>query len=158
AQADPRFAAVKATIQSRRSNLNVDAEREIPREVLDELLELAVTAPNHYRTQPWRFVVLTGPARERIGQIAADAYLKTPGATEAMAERQRTQFLRAPAIVVVASAPDEDPVKAFENRYSVAASVQNILLASTAAGLASYWRSGQAMINHDVSKAVKEAI
>lgn len=152
------WAAVAETIRTRRSNLNVDLERTVPRELIDELVELAVSAPNHYRTNPWRFVVLTGPARARIGEIAARALAAQPDAKESFVERQRTQFLRAPAVIVVASAGDADPIKHFENKHAVAAGVQNILLGATAAGLASAWRSGAAMVDPSVSATVKEAL
>lgn len=153
-----RFAEVAAIIRDRRSNLNVDTEREVPRELIDELLGLAVTAPNHYRTKPWRFAVLTGAARQRMSEIAANALAEKGGATDAVLERQRTQFLRAPVVIVAASAADADPIKDFENKHTVAAGVQNILLAATAAGLASAWRSGPAMVDEDVSRAVKAAL
>ncbi|HEY3107361.1 MAG TPA: nitroreductase [Chloroflexota bacterium] len=153
-----RFQAVADTIRARRSNLNVDLERPVPRELIDDLIDLATKAPNHYRTNPWRFVVLTGPARARIGQIAADAAARQPDAKEAIVERQRSQFLRAPAVIVAAAAPDEDPIKHFENKHSVAAGVQNILLGATARGLASAWRSGPAMVDPAVSGPVKEAL
>ena len=153
-----RSQAVAETIRQRRSNLNVDLERPVPRELIDELLELATTAPNHYRTNPWRFVVLTGPARARIGEITANAVARQPDAKEAIVDRQRTQFLRAPAVIVAAAAPDEDAIKHFENKHSVAAGVQNILLGATAHGLASAWRSGPAMVDPVVSAVVKEAL
>ena len=153
-----RFQAVATTIRERRSNLNVDVDRPVPREAIDELIELATTAPNHYRTNPWRFVVLTGAARGRIGQVAAEAAARQPEAKEAIVERQRSQFLRAPAVIVAAAAPDEDPIKHFENKHSVAAGVQNILLGATARGLASAWRSGLAMVDPAVSGPVKEAL
>lgn len=155
---EARWEAVTAAIRERRSNLNVDLERPVPRQVIDELIALAVTAPNHYRTNPWRFVVLTGDARARIGEVIARAVAKQPDAKEAFVERQRVQFLRAPAVIAVASAVDQDPVKHFENKHSVAAGVQNILLGATAAGLASAWRSGPAMVDPEVSRQAKEAL
>src|SRR5579883_2824906 len=152
------WAVVSGTIRTRRSNLNVDLERPVPRELIDELLELAVSAPNHYRTNPWRFVVLTGAARDRIGEVAARAIARQPDVKESLVERQRTQFLRAPAVIAVASAANDDPIKHFENKHAVAAGVQNILLGATAAGLASAWRSGAAMVDPAVSAEVKEAL
>src|SRR5919204_4010044 len=91
-----RFSAVAEVIRERRSNPNADPERPIPREVVDQLLALAVQGPNHYRTNPYRFVVLSGPARARIGEIAAQATAARGGENvEAMVERQRGQFMRA---------------------------------------------------------------
>ena len=152
------WTVVSETIRARRSNLNVDLERPVPRELIEELLDLAVLAPNHYRTNPWRFVVLTGAARARIGEVAARAAASLPEVKESVVERQRVQFLRAPAVIAVASAGDEDPIKHFENKHAVAAGVQNILLGATAAGLASAWRSGLAMVDPIVSAAVKQAL
>src|SRR5579884_4053433 len=94
------WTVVSETIRARRSNLNVDLERPVPRELIAELLDLAVLAPNHYRTNPWRFVVLTGAARARIGEIVAREVAKQPGVKDATVERQRTQFLRAPTVLV----------------------------------------------------------
>lgn len=155
---DARWAAVEATIRERRSNLNVDPERPVDRAVIDDLIALALTAPNHYRTHPWRFVVLTGAARARIGAIAAEAVGRQPDVKESFVERQRGQFLRAPAVIVAAAAPDDDPIKHFENKHAVAAGVQNILLGATAAGLASAWRSGPAMVDPAVAGSVKAAL
>src|SRR4051794_23750915 len=85
---------VKEIIAARRSNGNVDPEREVPKELLNELLDLAVTAPNHYRTNPFRFVVLTGAARNRLGSLVADVLAKRPDQKESVLERQRAQYLR----------------------------------------------------------------
>ena len=52
------------------------------------------------------------------------------------------QYLRAPTVVAIASAADEDPIKHHENKYAVAAAAQNILIGAAAAGLAAAWRSG----------------
>ena len=153
-----RSQTVAETIRERRSNLNVDGERPVPREVVDDLIDLATTAPNHYRTNPWRFVVLTGAARARIGEVAAAAAARLPSANDSIVERQRSQFLRAPLVIVAAAAPDLDPIKHFENKHTVAAGVQNILLGATAHGLASAWRSGLAMVEPGVSGPVKEAL
>lgn len=152
------WAVVAETIRTRRSNLNVDLERPVPRELIEELIDLAISAPNHYRTSPWRFVVLSGEARTRIGEVVAGAVARQPDVKEAIVERQRVQFLRAPTVVVVASAADEDPIKHFENKHAVAAGVQNILLGASAAGLASAWRSGPAMVDPAVTSEVKEAL
>ena len=40
-------------IRARRSSLLIDAQREVPREIVEELCELLTWAPNHKRTWPW---------------------------------------------------------------------------------------------------------
>ena len=47
----------------------------VPRQDIERLLDAAVQAPNHHRNRPWRFVVLTGAARERLGDVMAQALL-----------------------------------------------------------------------------------
>jgi nitroreductase len=153
-----RWATVSETIRTRRSNLNVDLQRPVPREIIEELINLAVTAPNHYRTNPWRFAVMTGDARVRVGNIVAQVAASQPDAKEAVVERQRVQFLRAPAVIAVAAAADPDPIRHHENKHAVAAGVQNVLLGATAMGLASAWRSGPAMTDPTTSRQVKEAL
>jgi nitroreductase len=155
---DGAWGVVAQTIRSRRSNLNVDLERSVPHEIVRDLLDLAVSAPNHYRTNPWRFVVISGQARARIGDVAARALAAQPDAKDALVERQRVQFLRAPTVIAIAAAADEDPIKHAENKHAVAAGVQNILIGATAAGLASAWRSGAAMVDPAVTAPVKEAL
>jgi nitroreductase len=154
-ETDGTWAVVADAIRNRRSNLNVDQERPVPREAVDELTELAVLAPNHYRTNPWRFVVLSGPARVRLGELVAREVAKQPDVKESLVERNRTQFLRAPTVLIVASAGDEDPIKHFENKHAVAAGIQNVLIGATAAGLASAWKSGPAMVDPAISALVK---
>lgn len=39
--------------------------------VITRLLDAGVRAPNHFLTQPWRFVVLTGDARNDLGEAWA---------------------------------------------------------------------------------------
>jgi len=155
---EANWTVVAETIRNRRSNLNVDQERQVPAELVEEIANLAVLAPNHYRTNPWRFVVLTGTARERLGEIVAREVAKQPDVKESIVERNRVQFLRAPTVLVVASAGNDDPIKHLENKYAVAAGIENILIGATAAGLASAWKSGAAMIDPEVTAVVKEEL
>jgi nitroreductase len=152
------WAVVAEAIRGRRSNLNVDPERPVPSDVVEELAGLAVQAPNHYRTNPWRFVVVTGQARVRLGDLVAGIVAGQPNVKEATVERQRAQFLRAPTVLIVASAGDPDPIRHFENKHAVAAGIQNVLIGATAMGLASAWKSGPAMADPEVSAAAKEML
>lgn len=118
----------------------VDRERPVPRDVIEHLCELATWAPNHKRTWPWRFAVAEGEGRARLGEVIADAMERHGDPVEKVA-KARTKYLRTPATVVVGSAPGDTPDRTAENRDATAAGVQNLLLAATALGLASYWGS-----------------
>jgi nitroreductase len=58
--------------------------------------------------------------------------------------KARSKYLRAPVMLVVASAAGEDEVATLENRDAVSAAIQTLLLAATDAGLASLWSTGEA--------------
>jgi nitroreductase len=136
-----RLERFEALARQRRTSLLVDAERPVDDELLDRLCRVATWAPNHHRTWPWRFAVLVGDARADLGSACAE-HLADQGAPEAKIAKALGKYLRAPAMIVVASAHDEDPATRAENRDAVAAGIQTLLLAATAAGLASFWGTG----------------
>ncbi len=127
-------------IRSRRTSMLVDRERPVPRELVERLCELATWAPNHKRTWPWQFALAEGDGRARLGNVIADA-MEVHGDPPERVTKARGKYLRTPATLVVGSAPGDTPDRTAENRDAVAAGVQNLLLAGTAHGLATYWGS-----------------
>jgi nitroreductase len=137
------LAVVEDLARRRRSNLRVDPDRAVPGELVDRLLRLASTAPNHKRTFPWRFRVVTGDARTSLGEaLAAD--LAETGEPDARLDKSRGKYRRAPVTVVVAARAGDHEVMTAENRDAVSAAIQTLLLGATAAGLASLWSTGAA--------------
>ena len=139
-----RLAVLEAVARERRSNLRVDPDRPVADDLVDRLLDIAATAPNHRRTFPWRFRVVTGEGRAALGEALADD-LAEWGDPEAKVVKARTKYLRAPTILVIASRAGTSPTMTAENRDAVAAAIQGLLLGATAVGLASYWSTGAAM-------------
>jgi nitroreductase len=117
---------VSEAIRSRRTH-KAFAPDPVPRELLDELLELARWVPNHHLTNPWRFRVL-GP-----GALAA---LKQAAGPEAAAKLDR-----APTLVAVTVRRSDDPVQDEEDLCAAACATYAVLLAAHAGGLAGYWRT-----------------
>ncbi|MFZ4721244.1 MAG: nitroreductase family protein, partial [Ilumatobacteraceae bacterium] len=101
---------------------------------------LATWAPNHKRTWPWRFALAEGEGRARLGEVIADAMEAYGDAPEKVA-KARGKYLRTPATLVVGSAQGDSELRTAENRDAAAAGIQNLLLAATAHGLATYWGS-----------------
>ncbi len=116
----------------------------VPREMIEKLLAAAVQAPNHFRIRPWRFVVLTGEARNRLGDVMAQAYRRRhPECPEMETNGERVKPLRAPVLIAVGVEPPSEPkVIEIENICAVAAAAENILLAANALGLGAMWRTG----------------
>ena len=132
--------ALDALIRSRRTSMLVDPARPVPHELVTQLCHLATWAPNHKRTWPWRFALLEGDARGRLGNAIADA-MELHGDPAEKVLKARGKYLRTPATLVVGTAEGDSPLRTAENRDAVAAGIQNLLLAATAAGLASFWGS-----------------
>lgn len=139
-----------ALVAARRTNMFVDNERDVPRELLDQLCTLATWAPNHKKTWPWCFAQITGNSRSRLGDVAANA-MEDHGDSVEKVLKTRTKYLRTPAILVVGSRSGDTPLRSAENRDATAAGIQNMLLGATAAGLASYWSSCPKGANDDIA-------
>jgi nitroreductase len=117
---------VEDVIRSRRTHKSFGPE-PVPRETVDALLELARWAPNHHRTNPWRFRVIGPETLEKLKEAA--------GPTEA------TKLDRAPTLIVASAELSGDLVQDEEDICATAAAIYAVLLAAQARGLAGYWRT-----------------
>jgi nitroreductase len=126
----------------------------LPRSVIEKLLAAGVQAPNHYRVRPWRFVVLTGAARERLGDVMAAAFRQRfSDLPEEGLAKERAKPLRSPVLIAVGvDKPSELKVVEIENICATAAACQNILLAAHAEGLGAMWRTGDAARDPEVKR------
>src|SRR5689334_22826665 len=100
-------------------------------EVIGQLLECAIRAPNHKLTQPWRFVVLTQGARDKFAKIRAQHRLQrfdnssSPEAQSA-AEKVRREAQEVPAYILVASVVNPDPLIREEDYAATMMAVENL--------------------------------
>ena len=66
------LASVDHVLNTTRSvRLRIDLEREVPRHVIEECLNIALQAPTGANTQTWRFMVITDAEKKAV---IADAY------------------------------------------------------------------------------------
>jgi len=117
---------VEAAIRTRRTHKAFGPE-PLPREQVEELLELARWAPNHHLTAPWRFRVLGPRALDRLKGVAGPE-----GAAK---------LDRAPTLIVVSCVLAEDSIQCEEDLHATAVASYIVLLAAHARGLAGYWRT-----------------
>lgn len=120
------------------------------------LLECAARAPDHGRLRPWRFIVIRGAARERLGELmAGQLQRKLPAASAETLQRERQKALRAPLIVVVAAVCNpEARIPAIEQILAAGAAAQNMMLAATALGFGAMWKTGDAAYDDSVKMAL----
>lgn len=135
--------AVLAFLSTRRS---VKPDRLIapgpsPNEV-ETMLKIASRVPDHKKLAPWRFIVIEGEARDRLGEIAAEACAaedKEPPSPVRLAT-ERGRIARAPLVIAVIShvvahrsAPE------WEQILSAGAACLNLCLAANAMGYGTSW-------------------
>jgi nitroreductase len=117
---------VETAIRTRRTH-KAFAPEPLPREQIDELLELASWAPNHNLTVPWRFRVIGPETLRRLKEVAGPE-----GAVK---------LDRAPTLIVVSCVLSGDPVEEEEDLHATATASYIVLLAAHGRGLAGYWRT-----------------
>lgn len=124
-----------------------------PRELIEQVLEAAVWAPNHRLTEPWHFVVVQGAPLQALARLRRRMTLEylrgrqprtgAPGPTAEQIEQEGESAYRkalaAPVTVVVAIDRHADPAIAEEDYAAAAAAIQNMLLAAHGLGLAAFW-------------------
>src|SRR6266536_5539465 len=98
---------VVETIKKRRS-IGKMTDKLPTQEQIERILEAATHAPNHHKTEPWRFFVLGGKARVELGEImraslAARMEETTSDRTQTILDKERNKPLRSPIVMVVTS-------------------------------------------------------
>lgn len=132
------------------------SEGELSRTAIGHLIEAATWAPNHHLTEPWKFTVLTGDARRKLGEFWA----KTRADELALEGEKRDGFmqgeakkpLRAPVLIIVSARTDPDPAVAEEDFAATSAAVQNLLLVAEERKYSAMWRTGDIVYSAAVKK------
>jgi nitroreductase len=125
------------------------------RSLIEELLECAVRAPNHKLTQPWRFAVLTGAAKDRLAEIRAAHRLKrfadpTTAEAQTSAEKQRRETRETPVYIVAMAATNPDERTREEDYAATMMALANLMIAAQARGLGTYLKTGGVMKDPDL--------
>jgi nitroreductase len=132
------------------------AEPGPTREQIDIILKAAVTAADHGRIRPWRFVVMQGDGRKRLANLMAEEqHAANPEISEADLEKTRAKAMRAPVVIALAcKANASHKVQVFEQQLAVAAAGAHLMLAANALGFGANWRTGAAAYHPIVRKGL----
>lgn len=136
---------VLTAIATRRSVGQILADKPVTDNLIESLLQAACWAPNHHRSEPWRFTVFTGEGRKHLGAVLVKAAQSMPKDEQYEMRIAKAEGMtkRAPVIIAVHCAAGEaKPTPLWEEHAAVAAAMQNLLLAAHAQGLGAIWRSG----------------
>lgn len=127
-------------IYTRRSVRNF-TEKEIPDEIIEEIIRAGTYAPTAVNRQPWRFVIVKDKQlmadcseRARTGYIRL--FKDAPGRegfVRWLSNPKTDMFYGAPLLILIFSAPDA------VNEHDCALAAQNMMLAAWSLGLGSCW-------------------
>ena len=138
---------LSALIRHRRSikPVDMDATRDVERTLLTQVLEDATWAPTHGLTEPWKFVVHQGAARQRLAVGMQRIYRETTPANEFREDKMKKMgenpLLSPVVIACVMERRGGAKIPEIEEIEAVACALQNLMLSATAAGLGCYWSS-----------------
>ena len=108
------------------------------------ILKTALSAPDHGRLHPYRFISIRGEARRRLSEVFGEATRqREPDVEPAYLEKQKDKPLRSPLILVVVASIIESPkIPEIEQMLAAGAAAHNVLLAANALGFGSIWLTG----------------
>ncbi len=131
-------------IQNRRSVFPVQYNgKPISRVAIEQILEAANWAPTHKKTEPWRFKVLLGNSKEKLGEFLSTKYLEVVERPKQMKTKKLLENpKRAGAIIAICMQRDlKESLPEWEEIAATAMAVQNMWLCCTEMGIGSYWSS-----------------
>jgi nitroreductase len=132
---------ILAALLDRRSTAALVEPAPSPAQI-DIILRAATTAPDHGRIRPWRFVVVTGDARNAFADALEDGGLtRDPTIPDRTRERLRSKAFVAPTLVAVVAAPRPAKVERWEQIVSAGCTGYAMVLAAHALGLGAIWKS-----------------
>lgn len=146
---------ISALIRHRRSikPVDLDAAREVERGLLTQILEDATWAPTHGLTEPWKFIVHQGTARQQLAEAMQRVYRDTTPAHEfredKMKKMSENPLLASVVIACVMERRGGAKIPEIEEIEAVACALQNLQLSATAAGLGCYWSSPPLLCTRD---------
>ncbi|SHE42121.1 Nitroreductase [Desulfacinum infernum DSM 9756] len=159
-------------IRERRSIRQYE-EREIPQDILREVIDLALWAPSGMNRQDWEIVVVQGEMRDRLLEVVSRSQEHIlPHLQELFSEKIIKISLQvfknlggAPAVILVyvpesrrEIQPSADPKGRYHQEFdrfnrllSAAALIQNLLLAAYEKGLGTCWMTGPKYMEEEIN-------
>ena len=120
------------------------SDKEVPRSIIEKILEAANWAPSHKKTEPWRFYVFTEKSREDLENTPETEF------SQVVFNKMIQNPLKAPVIIAIVMHRDLSAnLPEWEDIAATACAVQNMALACTAEGLGSFWSTPRPALNAD---------
>ena len=137
--------SVEQVISERRT-VHSYTNEEVPREVINKAMEMAIMAPNHKLTFPFMFIPVGKETRNKIADIAFEL--------KGQKEPIRTKFQNEGSLVFFAQKLAEDEFTRKEDYATMACAIQNYSLYMWEKGYGSKWSSGQIIRSPETYKVL----
>ena len=128
--------------------------------LIKEILSNANWAPNHRKTEPWRFKVYTDDALQRLGEFLAESYkenISSEDFSEMKYKKTKQKLLKSSHVIALCIERDqEERVPEWEELAALACAVQNMYLSCTARGIGCYWSSPKTILSAQGFLQLKE--
>jgi nitroreductase len=132
------------------------SKRQIHKEQVELLLNNAIWAPTHGKTQPWSFTIFMEEGKMKLSDFLVNDYVQnTHPDLYLEAKKQRLQerpLLSSIALVVSMKRQETEKIAEIEEVEAVAAAIQNILLTATACGFASFWSTPKVIYTQSMNE------
>ena len=144
-----------SAIINRRSIRNYK-RADVPRHMIDEILQSGILAPSSKNRQPWKFIVVTGNAKKDMlaamgkGLIREKEFPLLPESAQYLNSAEYTLKImdQAPVVIFIinslgldiySSIKPEERIYEICNAQSIGAAIENMALTASELGLGSLW-------------------
>ncbi len=126
--------------------------RPIPKALLERCISAARFAPNHGRTNPFRFMVITGATAKEALLARYLSVIQKLEMPQSYNKIYTEMVAAAPAWIAIGMTPRiEKPMPDWEELAAVSMAVQNLHLMAEAQGLGGLWLSGRVSTHPDLA-------
>lgn len=137
---DPSPTALHALLRGRRTVHDFRPD-PVPVDAVHAALDCARWAPNHHRTEPWRFYLLGERARAAVIDLNHCLVAAAKGERAAAIKTERWRAV--PGWLVLTCARGEDALREREDYAATCCAAQNFMLALWATGIGCKWTTGE---------------
>lgn len=128
----------------------------IEKEEIELLLNNAIWAPTHGKTEPWRFKVFTGQSLSQLAEFQSSLYKEltaTNAYKEVKFEKLKNRPLKSAAVIAVCmQRQDTERIPEIEEIEAVACAVHNMHLTCTALGVGGFWATPKFIYTSHMNK------
>lgn len=132
------------------------SSRKVHREQIELILNNAIWAPTHGRTQPWRFHVFMDKGLQRLSDFLGKTYLETTpkeSQNDMSLAKLISRPLRSPIVIAVSMERQVNgKIIELEEIEAVSCAIQNMSLTCTAIGLGSFWSTPKLMYTKEMNQ------